>query len=220
MKKYSFLLIILSGLITSGCFSWRMVFYREIPMITYYRDDSLVKIHSSYVDKNNNLTVNFNAKLHGNKKVKNYHLKIPTNIEKAEIKRFKSTTNWFKDTLSYHNYNGYIKTHLKRKKIKRGFDTTQINNPNEKITMYNLCINYYDKLDDSYLNNGQIVFQYLPEKFDYFYNIEIQEKVKFDKRFLLPITIPLDIATSPLQLLLIAYYKIEDAFYNRKHPMK
>lgn len=212
------ILICLVLIVNQSCIS-RFVIYRIGPITDFY-NDSLLKIENAYIDNEKNLTVNFKAKLKNNE-VNNYHLKVNLLNENYDFKmdslrkpaqfncEFIDKYTSENDSSKSNIYKGYCFKEIKRRELIHGFDTIQTisNNLNDscfsklfyemrwahhygKYVFYSdfynkICINYFP--DTSFLNN--------------FYVFQLKQRKKYDKRYIKILTIPIDVMTSPLQII-------------------
>ncbi len=188
-------------MLTSSCITTFVVFYREESVVSYH-NDLLITTHSYYIDTNRNLTINFKANLYGKKDNSFYHIKVPLITKRKDTVFYNQGDENMKYKNYYDKYYGFTEQKVKRSSIKNNIDTLNpvIMIENKKTTRFNI-----EKCTDSVLigvfRKDKVLFHYLPNDNNYYYAFELNQKVKFDKRILLPITIPFDIATSPLQLL-------------------
>lgn len=217
MKKLIYIIIIFTGFITSSCVSYMFVFYREEPIVTYHKD-TLIKINNYFVDTNNILSINFKANLHGKKREKNYYVKIPLNRNYKDTVFYNKVSINNKNEKRFEKYKGYTEINIKRSSIKTNIDTisqTKIDTINKKLTSFNISTNYSISLN-SIFNDNKVIFQYLPEDREYFYYINLKQKKKWDKRYLLPLTVCLDIVTLPVQVIFIFPEWIKGMKENKK----
>lgn len=239
-----YLILVIISILNYSCITSYML-HRTPGSMLGFHNDSLINIENTFVDSNNNLTINFEAKLK-NKKTKKYNLKINLLKEKYSIKvnSLSSTAQiiyktkdpligiWYIDSVEHGRvksgiYNCLCFNEVKRKRINLGFDTSEqsynrISNSNFNSINYDIYFAYdwrsnelrTSNIDgnsyftmDSYCTAKTISFNYFPDTNlnKCIYSFQIKQRKKYDKRYLKIFTIPLDIATSPIQII---YYFI------------
>lgn len=213
MKKLFFLAISLILFFTLGCFTSKTLDYAGNPRL--HRP---LKFKESYIDKNNNLIVNFETKIGKNRRSKQYHIKL--NLD--------STYNYvnYDDSTSVYILDSVI---CQKLRIKNAFYHLDGKEARWSITLLNNIIakgNYKpiniavtltkDRFKDqgeqniAFVYNSQ--FEFDKRNFDH---CEISFSIEgswIDRQWrycLTPLGIVADIVTSPIQMIAIIFYLIK-----------
>ncbi len=183
-----------------------------------FYSDSLIKIENVYVDNQKNFTINFEAKLK-NKESDKYHFKVNLSNKNYTI-QIDSLRKSIKFSDEYSNnlinksdssksgmFNGFYYKEIKRRHINQGFDTNQ--NISNKLPDSCLSKIYYDMRRKNRWNifysddYDKICINYFPDAnlSKQFYVFQLKKRKKYDKRYIKIVTIPIDIITSPIQII-------------------